>query len=67
MKKISTANFVSVLLLACCGIAFGFALMIGLDKELERQEQVHHHHCKHYGKEINNHYGREICPPTPRG
>lgn len=54
-------------LLAVLTITFGWALLAGIDKEIDRVEAVKQHHCKTHGQHMNKHYGREVCPPTPKG
>ncbi|MGB0817832.1 MAG: hypothetical protein ACPGQQ_02910 [Candidatus Puniceispirillaceae bacterium] len=55
------------LLVAVCTVTFGWALVTGLDKELDRQEAVQRDNCAKYGQHINRMAGSEVCPPTPHG
>lgn len=52
---------------ALCAVALCYAVMIGLDKELDRQEAQTRYMCEYYGHAINKHYGHDVCPPTPKG
>lgn len=47
-----------------CGVVLFvlvYAFMIGLDKELARQEAQTQYMCEYYGHAINKHYGHEVC------
>jgi hypothetical protein len=65
--KAKTQNIIGGVTLAVCGVALCYAFMIGLDKELARQEAQTRYMCEYYGHAINQHYGHDVCPPTPQG
>ena len=54
----------------CAGLViagFAWVALIGIDKELDRQDAVRAYNCAHHGAAINKHAGKEICPPTVGG
>lgn len=62
-----TKIFLGILAAGFFFVGFPMLMSNSFERELRRKEVVHQHNCEHYGPAMNKHYGREVCPPTPRG